>query len=286
MTLCLRHLWKKPKAWIACLLILSLIPIQSAVSSAAERAGTVALPVIMYHHLLRENKRLNNYTIHPDELEQDLLYLRDHGYTAVSAKELIDFCDGKASLPEKPVFITFDDGYESVYTYAYPLLKKYNAKAVVSIIGRYTDLYSSSDDHSVNYSHITWEQLREMSQSGIVEPSNHSYNLHSTTGAGKKAGESTEQYVKRLTEDLERLQNRFIEELGEAPKIFAYPFGKISPEALGVLKSLNFKVVLTCWEKVNQLGKDPEQLLHINRFNRPHGISTADFFARIEQGDD
>lgn len=235
------------------------------------------LPIVMYHHILKEQTRLNKYTISPQEFRQDMEYIKNGGYTPIFLTELVESTHGGAPLPSKPVVITFDDGYESFYEYIYPILKEYGYKAVFSVVGQYTDQYSEADDHHIRYSHCTWEQLKEMSDSGLVEIGNHSYNLHVNKngrhGAKKKQGENVEAYEEVLKKDIGLMQERCYEYLGEYPTVFTYPFGQISKDALPVIKKMGFQAVLTCQEKLNYLTGDPEQLFHLNRFNRAHDVS-------------
>lgn len=235
------------------------------------------LPIVMYHHILKEQTRLNKYTISPQEFRQDMEYIKNGGYTPIFLTELVESTRGGVPLPSKPVVITFDDGYESFYEYIYPILKEYGYKAVFSVVGQYTDQYSEADDHHIRYSHCTWEQLKEMSDSGLVEIGNHSYNLHVNKngrhGAKKKQGENVEAYEEVLKKDIGLMQERCYEYLGEYPTVFTYPFGQISKDALPVIKKMGFQAVLTCQEKLNYLTGDPEQLFHLNRFNRAHDVS-------------
>lgn len=281
--------FRKFKAVFACAaalcIALASIPIANSVMTAAQVSG-IRFPVLMYHHVLDSRKKLNKYTISSAEFESDLQYIQKCGYTTVTVQDLINYCEKGTKLPDKPIMITFDDGYESVYVNAYPLLKKYKMKAVINVIGKYADLYSDCDDHNINYSHITWDQLREISQSGVFEVQNHTYDLHKNggrKGIGKMSGESEQHYHDTIANDIIKMQQRTKEMLGITPSAFAYPFGNISSSALPVIKETGIKAVFCCWEKFNYLTGDPEQLYHINRFNRPHGKSTADFFAAVEK---
>ena len=138
-----------------------------------------------HHHVsqhLKQRRQGGKYVITPKTLEEVFAYLKAHGYTAVTISDLIAYQEGRKELPQKPVMITFDDGYYNNYSYAFPLLKKYDMKAVISVIGRYTDEYSASmEKMNNNYSQLTWDQIREMMDSGYVEFANHSYDMHSDT---------------------------------------------------------------------------------------------------------
>ena len=255
----------------------------TAVQGDVANVTKVSLPIVMYHHVLKDQSRLNKYTISPAELRQDFEYIRENGYTPISMKQLIAYTEG-AELPERPIIITFDDGHESFHEYAYPLLKEYGYKAVLSVVGTYVDQYSEKEDHHISYSHCNWQQLKEMQDSGLVEVENHSYNLHVNKdgrhGAKKKQGENLSNYRKVLLEDIGKMQEECYEYLGEYPDTFTYPFGQISKEASPIIRELGFKAMLICQERFNCLTGDPEELYHLNRFNRAHNDSLKSIIER------
>ena len=266
------------------LLVRIALPASAPVDSQA-----IALPIVMYHHILKEQARLNAFTISPDELRQDLQYLKENGYQSILIQDLIDYVNGETALPEKPVMITFDDGYESFYEYAFPILKEMGFKAVLSVVGTYADRYSCMDDHHICYSHCTWNELALLQKSGIVEVQNHSYNLHllqnGRRGAKKTWGESESAYRQVLISDIGKMQDECRKNLDRwLPTAFAYPHGQISDEALPILKEMGFKAALTCTEKINYLTGDPEELYHLNRFNRPHGTSFQRILENASRG--
>lgn len=179
-------------------------------------------------------------------------------------------------LPEKPILLTFDDGYESFAVYAFPLLEEFGYPAVYSVIGSWADFYSQRQEHRVRYSHTDWETLQALQQSGLVEVQNHSHDLHrledGQRGAQRRAGEPASAYQQRLAQDLRQLQEHCAQNLkGWQPTCFAWPFGFSSPEALPILRQLGISAALTCEERINTLTGDPEELFHLGRFNRPHG---------------
>ena len=266
-----------------------LSPQMRAVTAPMEDDAAVTLPVLMYHHILEaSSSRLGDYVITPEQFESDLQFLSSHGYQAVTTAEILNFVRTGSPLPEKPVLITFDDGFESVYVYAYPLLKKYNMKAAVSVIGAYTELFSDPNEpRHLNYSHLSWEQLREMIYSGIFEVGNHTMNMHEDGTNGKrfgiriKEGENETAYRKAVTEDIGGLNNRMEEELGIRPKIFAYPFGALCKESKPILSELGFSVILTCEEKINTLTCGSEEPIILKRYNRAYRYTSAQYFAKL-----
>lgn len=77
---------------------------------AAQIEEKVAIPIILYHSILESNKITDRYAVTPNQLESDLKYIRDNGYTTITMNNLIEYVDENKPLPEKPIIITFDDG--------------------------------------------------------------------------------------------------------------------------------------------------------------------------------
>ncbi len=240
----------------------------------------------MYHHIIKNKDRQNKFAISPEQFESDLKYIKEQGFETITTNDLIAYVYEDMPLPEKPIMITFDDGHESFYSYVYPLLKKYDMKAVLSIVGNYTETYSKNEDHNIAYSYLTWKQINEMANSKYVQIGNHTYNLHSTdkgrAGCSKKQGETLEQYKEFLAKDILKLQQDIANFTGYACNTFTYPFGKFSKETKDILKEFGFLAILNCAEVVNTIDKDnPEFLYNLGRFNRPNEISTAEYFQKI-----
>ena len=192
---------------------------------------------------------------------------------------------GEIKLPEKSVMITFDDGQKSFYRYAFPLLKKYNFKAVFSIIGKQTEIYSSSEDDNINYAHVIYDEIKEMVSSGLVEIGNHSYDMHNNNGkrAGvtKAKGESFQMYKKALEEDIFKFNNLLMKNTGLETKIFTYPFGKFSKETEKIIKDNGFTVAFTCYEIKNVPKQNENWLYRLGRYNRSGKYETENFFKKV-----
>lgn len=252
-------------------------------ANAMTAGGGVEIPVVMYHSVLKDEAYHGKYVISPAEFENDLLYLKKHGYTTILMEDLINYTKG-GELPDKPVLITFDDGYYNNYLYAYEIAKKYRCKFVISPIGRYADQYSGTGETNAYYTHATWEQLKEMADSGLVEVQNHSYDMHEkrqgALGVKQRPGESDGAYKERLTADISQAQDAFRINLGAAPSTFTYPFGAVSKTTPDIIKELGFSATLTCREVVSTVTRDPESLYGLGRFLRESGISSQEFFEK------
>jgi len=275
------YLW----AYITAAALISAALYCAVPRAAPASAGvSVQLPVIMYHSVLKDPARHGKYVVSPQELEDDLAYLKRQGYTAVLPRELAAYAAGRGALPDRPVMLTFDDGHYNNLTYALPLLEEYGMKAVISAVGAYTEAFSESPDPNPNYGYCSWQELLQLNQSGRFELGNHSYDLHrdgARRGCARMRGEGRAEYRALLTEDTARMQRALLENCGAAPITYAYPYGAISPESCEPLKELGFLCTLSCYEHPNLItAGDPDCLYQLGRYNRPGGESTADFMQR------
>lgn len=242
---------KKPllPAALALLCAAFLIVLQAGTSQARQ-----PLPVLMYHHVTPGGAECNEMSVTADRLEADLRWLQDNGYTTVLPREL---AEGK-DLPEKPVLITFDDGYRSNYDLAYPLLQKYGAKAVISVMVFMQD--HCADDF------VTWAMCREMTESGLVEIGSHTYFCHNlgdrggrfdpegVNGVQRDPAETGEAFQSRVLDDIQLSYDLIAEHTGRAPSFFAYPYGLTEPEADGLIQSL-FHVTAVTYPQVADLTR-------------------------------
>lgn len=177
--------------------------------------GRDRLYILMFHTVLPDECECNNWAVSVTELRSYLQWLRDHGYTTVLPRQI---AAGEA-LPSRAVMLTFDDGYATNYTLAYPILQEFEAKAVISPVVRCVD--------EENSDFLTWAQCREMVASGLVEIGSHTYNCHEYDHClNRLEGESREAYEGRVFPDIDKSVQRIQEELGVPVTFFAYPNGR------------------------------------------------------------
>lgn len=252
----------------------------SSSESESERVDireSVEVPIIMYHHVLKNENRWSNYVISPDEFEEDLKYLQANGYETITMTELIEYVENGKELPEKPIILTFDDGQLSFCEYICPLLEEYGEKAVLSVIGSCVDLYEENGDRTVDYACINWDDAVRITESGYAEIQNHSYDMHKEEGrkgASKNWGESLENYRKAIFEDVGGLQEKILEKTGVKPNTFTYPYGAISVESDGIMKELGFKATLSCASGINVVEYgDFDDLYSLKRLTRFHKVT-------------
>ena len=180
-----------------------------------------AVPVLNYHQV--EVKDGNPLTLHPEQFEAQMAYLADEGYTTITIDEMMDALENGTSLPEKPVIITFDDGYADNYEYAYPILKKYGFKATIFLIYDFTDTYP-------NY--LTWDQINEMKESGLIH-----FESHTMTHANLAELTSADE----LRHEIADSHNLLSEKLGYDMHYIAYPGGRVNEEIEEITRAAGYR---------------------------------------------
>jgi len=266
--------------------ILSIFILASLSGASEISENAIKMPIIMYHSVLKDKSSQNDYVISPDLFESDLKYFQENGYTTVTVNDLIDYVYSDKALPDKCVMLTFDDGYYNNYKYVFPLLKKYNAKAVISPVAKFSEDFTATGEENANYGHLLKKNIKEMYDSGLVEFQNHSYNMHTLTprkGIGKKYKESDDEYKTAITNDINKAQEYIKSITGNAPTAFIYPFGEESGSSLEILKEAGFLSTLNCTEKLNYVTKNPESLYELGRFRRDNAESTAQLMEKISK---
>lgn len=255
-------------------------PVQTVISDSA--ASETRLPIIMYHSILKDPVKKTPYIISPSLFEEDLIYIKRRGYTPVFMKDIISYVCSNDRLPDKPIVITFDDGYYNNLFYADPILEKHDMKAVLSVVGEMTEDFSYHPDRNPSYSHVTWDDILHMHLSGRWEMQNHSYSCHSyetRNGVSQMDNETYDDYEDFLMADLCHLQDKLAYVTGVTPNTFTYPFGAFSENTDKVLRKIGFKATLSCIEGVSTIKKgDPDCLYKLKRKLRPPGIPSDEFF--------
>ncbi len=242
----------------------------------AEGPKTAPIPILMYHHLAKTGDP--STTISPTMFEQHICVLQDAGYTSVSLGDLERFVNSGIPLPEKPVCITFDDGYLSNYEKAFPILKAYGWKATIFVIGATVGNQQTYKDtqHPIT-PHFTWEQAREMRDSGLISIQSHTYDMHQLKSYdGQDARESvlplpdeTEgEYMNALRADLSDMKEAMQKEMGYAPHALAFPHGKYPQAIRTILYEAGITITLATGEGQSEIVAGlPQSLYGLQRFN-------------------
>ncbi|MEA0555092.1 polysaccharide deacetylase family protein [Lysinibacillus irui] len=222
------------------------------------------IPVLMYHHLA-ENIN-NNTVISPNNFENQIKALKAEGYHAISVQELYDYFNNHIKLPEKPILITFDDGYLSNYEKAYPILKKYDMHAEIFVIA--SRIVHTKNDYPKEIAKMNWDQLNEMQDYITIQ--SHTWDSHYklTSKNGRVYGaiygpsyingqlESQQQFEERVRHDLLYSRQIIKEKLGYEPIAISYPYGNQSPATIQIVKEAGFKMGFVIQNKSVRMGDD------------------------------
>lgn len=126
------------------------------------QAANLRVPILLYHYVANnpnpKDKARDNLSVPPDKFEAQMQYLSQNGYTPITLDTLYGIFNGQASVPGKPVVLTFDDGYIDFYTNAFPILRRFNFHAVSFIP---TGLMGGGY-------YMNWNQIKEIASSGLV----------------------------------------------------------------------------------------------------------------------
>lgn len=250
----------------------------------AEESYTANVPVLMYHHIDEEGN--DDVNISSELFEAQMAALVEEGYTAVFPDDLAAYVyEGKA-LPDKPVVITFDDGYLSNYEYAWPILEKYGMKATIFVIGSTignTEHYKDTDYPITP--HFSYEQGAEMVASGVISIQSHTYDMHQWAPYEDSdqprenilalEGESEEDYRSLLSADCQKIRQVIQEGMGEASvHVMAYPSGQFDTLSQVTLLENGFDITFTTQVGSNTLIKgQPQSLLGLHRYNMNESVS-------------
>lgn len=209
-------------------LILCLIPLflssPKATNSRQQRLETTGVKIVVlnYHKIDDVDMPLS---VAPVEFDKQMAYLKANGYHAITPDQLAAHLESGANLPEKPLLITFDDGYADNYTNAYPVLKKYGFTATFFVVTDFLSRYPQ---------YLTWDQAREMQKNGMKIAS-HTMEHQSLTALSDEA----------IMAELTGARQALDYQLGAQPQYFAYPTGTYDLHIAQLIEKAGYKAAFT-----------------------------------------
>jgi biofilm PGA synthesis lipoprotein PgaB len=242
------------------------------------------LLVLCYHDVMPARADdSDSLTVETATLAAHLNWLRSEGYQPIDLDALAGAYAGTRRLPERAVLLTFDDGYLSLYTQVFPLLRAFRFPAVAALVGQWMEVpvgqtvpYAERGRPREQF--ISWEQAREMQASGLVEFASHSWDLHhgiagnpagslqpaATTHAflGGSGYESDPAWAQRIGSDLERASALLEQRLGRRPRAIVWPYGRYSEQTERIARERGMPIGLTL-----DSGR-PERAAPISRIRR------------------
>jgi len=222
---------------------------------------------ILTYHKFCTGDSPDAYTINISRFEEQMAYLENNGYSVISITRLLKCIDNNF-FPEKPVVITIDDGFKSVYNLAFPVLKQYQFPATLFL---YTDFVDNGPHQ------LSWQEIREMIDGGM-EIGSHS--LSHCNLLNMKHSESFMDYLKRIDKEMTLSRAILERNTGSPVQSFAYPYGVYSQQIKMLAKQAGYQALLN----VNSMNNSiPINAHSLNRQIIPAGFSIKQFESLLRE---
>jgi peptidoglycan/xylan/chitin deacetylase (PgdA/CDA1 family) len=241
-----------------------VVPLKSPNPMGVRADEYQTVPILSYHRFGTGSGKM---IVSPANFAAQLDYLARNDYRVIPLGQLVGYLAGKQALPQRAVVITIDDGYESTYRHAFPLLRKYGFPATVFV---YTDFVGSGEA-------LSWAQLQELAASGLVEIQAHSKSHRNLID--RVAAETEQQYRQGLEQEAKAPRDILERRLAVQVRHYAFPFGDANDMVLDVLARQQYQLAVTVNPGGNPFFSQP-LMLHRTMIFGDHGIEA--FKARLQ----
>lgn len=247
-----------------------MIGVVATTATFAENSkiDATTLTVIGYHEITdHKDALIPSYAVTAQQFSEHIDWLQNNGYHFINVDQLIKAHQGKYTLPTKPVLLTVDDGYQSFYQNAYPIIRAKKIPVVLAVVGSWLE---PKADQKVDFGGeeitrnkiLSWNELKEMQNSGFVEIASHSYHLHRGVTANPQANsepaaitriydlktktyESDAHYQARVYQDLKK-NNDLLKAHGlRSPRVMVWPYGRYNMQLVQISKQLGMPITIT-----------------------------------------
>ena len=256
-------------------IIICTLSLFSTFAFAQDRYGVLAYHSVVDESAAENQKQYFPQTISAQTLIKHFNWLKENGYNVISWQQVIDAENGKGTLPDNAVLLSFDDGYETMYNVVFPLLKAYNYPAVFAPVTGWLD---TPENQKIAYADkmldrsvfATWAQVKEMEQSGLVEVASHTHNLHNGINANPSGSqlpaviapeykngkyETEDAYKNRLKSDFAHTVQTLVNHIGKKPRVMVWPYGQFNDVAVQIARQAGMPHYFSLGEKiVNKVG--------------------------------
>ena len=201
----------------------ALLMLLVSLSAASAEHGVL----LQYHHISTETPPSTSTS--PEDFRRHLEYLRDNDFNVMPLDEMLQSLKSRQPIPDKSVAITFDDGYISIYSEAFPVLQSFGFPFTLFISTQ------PIDDNQNGF--MNWDQVREMSEAGVLIANhmvNHFYMLD------REPGETDSVWLERQRQELLAAEERIRINTGQSLKYLAYPFGEFDTTIKAMLAEEGF----------------------------------------------
>lgn len=246
------------------LVALALVPATSGLAAAGQ-----FVPMLCYHDLSRHP--VNDMMNTPANFEAQMKWLKETGYHTLTMDQLVGFMSKGEHIPPRSIVLTFDDGYEGVYRYAYPILKQNHMHAVLFLV---TGMVGSTGG---DMQHLTWKQVAAMDHSGVVEAEVHCGLMHEDLA---KRWQDERRHGKPHTDiehDLSVAKETLERRLHKKVRYLAWPYGDYTRSLVTLAQRMGYVGFVTTAYGVNHHG---DSTLRIKRLRMSSRYDTLARFRR------
>ena len=259
---------------------------------------------IAYHDVEDGGADQRYLAVRTSALIEQMNWLRDNGYQPVSIQQILEAHQHKRTLPPKAVLLSFDDGYSSFYTRVWPLLKAWNWPALWAPVGSWVD---SAAHQPIDFGGLTtarekfatWQMVKEVSDSGLVEIGSHTWNAHFGIRANPQGSfepamtsryydpkvehyETNAQFQQRIGTDIEKITDKLTQVTGKSPRVLVWPYGAESGASLALAQQQGYQMAFT----LNDGLGNANNLMSLPRVLISGNPSLQNFVASITQTSD
>ena len=247
-----------------------MIGVVATTATFAENSkiDATTLTVIGYHEITdHKDALIPSYAVTTQQFSEHIDWLQKNGYHFINVDQLLKAHQGKYTLPTKPVLLTVDDGYQSFYQNAYPIIRAKKIPVVLAVVGSWLEPKADQKvdfggDEIARNKILSWNELKEMQNSGFVEIASHSYHLHRGVTANPQANsepaaitriydlktktyESDASYRTRVYQDLKK-NNDLLKAHGlRSPRVMVWPYGRYNMQLVQISKQLGMPITIT-----------------------------------------
>jgi peptidoglycan/xylan/chitin deacetylase (PgdA/CDA1 family) len=228
---------------------------------------TRAVPILTYHHV--NPLEGDMITVSVNHFEEQMSFLHRKGYHSLFVSELVEWMEGKKTLPKKSLVLTFDDGFWDNYEFAFPILKEFRIKATIFIVTGWVSeertpglvreviphhqgnqLIAQGQGHHLA---MTWAEIKALQDSDLIEIGSHTHS------------HNKELYLDRpaLKEDLQRSRKAILDHLNKNSQCLCWPGGRYNQESIDAAREAGFMALCTTRRGLNQPGGDLSRLKRV-----------------------
>jgi peptidoglycan/xylan/chitin deacetylase (PgdA/CDA1 family) len=208
------------------------------------------VPILMYHSISRQaGPRFRECVVSPERFAEQMAYLARGGYTPVTVSQLVRARSaGDSGLPDRPVVLTFDDGYADFYTEALPVLRKHGFAATLYVATGFVGGTSRwlRREGETRRAMLNWSQLTELRDSGIECGAHTQTHPHLDTLPPAEA-----------RAEIQRSKSMLEDRLGQAVSSFAYPFGHFDRRVRELVQAAGFSSACAVTPRLSPTADDP-----------------------------